>query len=157
MGLSQADNAVLNPPLPVLIEMPLLPVHLLNHQQSPIPKPRSDGQGCPSVHQPSDVGQIAPQIAQLLTNRVTNLPSGGTALFGHLEIVAPGMLPVGAGFAHPRLLGRVIELVEDAFTARPSGVEQMQVSGVVNIGGRHTGINDQLPVVRGRRWVILIV
>lgn len=39
-GGAKLDNAVLNPPPLVLIEVPLLPVDLLNHQQTSLPKAR---------------------------------------------------------------------------------------------------------------------
>ncbi len=81
--------------------------------------------------------QIAPEIPQLFANSLPEFLPPWLSGFGHAQIGSSGVLPIGAGL----WLGSGaagVQVINELFGLLTGVIQEIQISGVLDIG-RHTG------------------
>ena len=147
MGLLQTNDPVLADMGVVVVHHLLLAVHHRDHSE-PVPEPagkqrfvvRNLGRKL------SKLFGCQFNISQLLANRPAAVRSGPFLAFCQFQIGLSGLfcrirqLMAGVGYVRP-------ENVHRCFQVLPAPVEQVDVCGILDVGGGHRGVQDQLTAV----------
>ena len=139
--LTDTDDTIRNAVRSVVIHVLLL---LVDGSQRIQPLHLPVGQGLPKKELAVNRFQIPLEIAQLLSNGFAGHFCGVFAASCVLQVVFPGALAVGAGLLS---FCRVMEHVQELLGVLSGLVEQGNVLGIPDIGGRTGGVHDHSAAV----------